>query len=135
MSFNTLDGRPRVVHIMRTNPTKMKNPNITVFTQSPIHKSPTGFGHWVQGESSPEFSFLHLSDLLDESEANGYTMLPLAEALEDADFRESGIQDLQDIRGMVYGLRGEIFVSMDIYGVYYYSSVIESKAPSNFFNK
>lgn len=79
-----------------------------IYTEVAITPHHAGFGVWEAGEHqpSPQHSYADEQDLLDEIRQNCYTVLPIAEALGDAEYTALGIED---IRGKINGPHGDIY--------------------------
>jgi hypothetical protein len=121
-------------HTDRTESGALKKEEIMktteAYTEVIITPHHSGFGMWERGELQigPETSFAFKGDLLFVIGQNSDKIAPIAEAIEDADFIELGIED---IRGRIYNQPDEVFARISD-GELSYFGIEETIVQENF---
>lgn len=116
---------------MKTNTTAPGK--MTIYTEVVITPHHSGFGMFERGEvqSSPDNSYAFDSDLLQVAGENSDSVLPIDEAIADADFIALGVQD---IRGKIYNQPDQVFARIDR-GELSYFGIVANEVPEDFFGQ
>ena len=102
-----------------------------IYTEVSINPASSGFGMYDRGELQigTEFSFAYFSDLIQAIAENVDDAMPLADALNDPDFIEAGVEN---IRGSICNEPATIYAIINN-GELHYIGIEESEVEDNFF--
>lgn len=106
---------------------------MTIYTEVAITPHHGGFGMFQRGEdqSSPATSYACYSDLLRDAGENSDAVMPIDEAIADADFIVFGVED---IRGHIYNQPDNVFARINR-GELSYFGIVATEVPDDFFGK